>query len=50
MNKIFSEFRNAGISNLIVDLRYNPGGDIDAAVHLASGIAPSNVVTEKRFW
>ena len=44
MDKIFSEFKAAGISDLIVDLRYNPGGDIDAAVHLASEIAPVSVV------
>lgn len=40
MDNIFSEFRDAGISDLIVDLRYNPGGAITAAAHLASEIAP----------
>ncbi|MGV8091326.1 MAG: S41 family peptidase [Mangrovibacterium sp.] len=47
MDKIFGEFKAAGISDLIVDLRYNPGGDIDAAVHLASEIAPASVVARK---
>lgn len=47
MDDIFSEFKSAGISDLIVDLRYNPGGDIDAAAHLASEIAPASVVAGK---
>lgn len=45
MDNIFSEFKTAGISDLVVDLRYNPGGEIDAAVHLASTIAPVTVTT-----
>ena len=48
MDEIFAGFKTAGISDLIVDLRYNPGGDIDAAVHLASEIAPSDVVAAKK--
>lgn len=48
MDKIFTDFKTAGISDLIVDLRYNPGGDIDAAVHLASEIAPASVVAAKK--
>ncbi len=45
MDAIFTEFKTAGVSDLIVDLRYNPGGDIDAAVHLASSIAPATAVS-----
>lgn len=44
LNEIFSWFASAGITELIVDLRYNPGGEGDEAIHLASGIAPANVV------
>ena len=43
LDNIFGEFKNAGITELIVDLRYNPGGDIGAVRHLASGIAPFTV-------
>lgn len=47
IDNIFDEFKSAGISDLIVDVRYNPGGEIDAAVHLASGIAPFTVANNK---
>lgn len=43
LDNIFNEFKSAGVSELIVDLRYNPGGDIDAVQHLTSEIAPFNV-------
>jgi carboxyl-terminal processing protease len=47
LDNIFNEFKVAGISELIVDLRYNPGGEIDAAVHLASELAPAVVIANK---
>ncbi len=37
----------AGATELIVDLRYNPGGDIEAAQYLASALAPSAAVANK---
>lgn len=36
-----------GVSELVVDLRYNPGGEIGAAQYLASALAPSSVVANK---
>ncbi len=47
MDNIFNEFKSAGISDLIVDFRYNPGGEVSAAVHLASCIAPVTVTNNK---
>ena len=44
MDEIFDRFKAAGVKDLILDLRYNGGGDVDAAGHLASAIAPKNVV------
>ncbi len=41
---IFDEFATAGINDLIVDLRYNPGGDLTSAAYLASAIAPISAV------
>ena len=43
----FSKFKTAGITDLVLDLRYNHGGAISAAVYLASLIAPSNDVQSK---
>ena len=44
LDGVFEEFNTAEITDLIVDLRYNPGGEIDAASYLASEIAPASVV------
>jgi C-terminal processing protease CtpA/Prc len=41
---VFDEFAAAGIDDLIVDLRYNPGGDLTSSAFLASAIAPLTVV------
>lgn len=46
---IFSYFKSEGINELILDLRYNGGGAISAATHLASLIG-SNVSPDKLFY
>ena len=38
LNKIFADFKAEGISDLIIDLRYNGGGSIKNCVELASMI------------
>ncbi|MCW1735000.1 S41 family peptidase [Anaerorudis cellulosivorans] len=43
----FSKFNREGVTDLIVDLRYNPGGDISAATYLGSLIAPRTEVENK---
>ncbi len=42
LSNVFSEFKNEGIDELILDLRYNSGGAGLAAIRLASLIAPSS--------
>lgn len=44
LNEAFSYFLEQGITDLVVDLRYNPGGTTLAARHLCSSIAPLDVV------
>lgn len=40
LHRAFSNFKAERITDLVLDLRYNPGGDINAAIYLASMIAP----------
>lgn len=41
----FKYFLDQGISDLVVDLRYNPGGTTTAAQHFCSSVAPIDVVS-----
>ncbi len=45
--RAFEKFQQAGITDLVLDLRYNHGGAISAASYLASLIAPRSVVENK---
>ena len=40
VNNTFSEFADSGVTELVVDLRYNPGGSVIAAQNISSGIVP----------
>lgn len=41
MDAIFNTFKNGGITELVLDFRYNSGGAISSAINLASLIAPN---------
>jgi len=43
LDNALMEFSTAGIDDLILDLRYNPGGEIAMASYLASSLAPASV-------
>jgi carboxyl-terminal processing protease len=47
LNTVFQEFESAGITEMILDLRYNPGGDLESAGWLASGVCPATQVENK---
>lgn len=47
LDSVFTAFKNAGISELILDLRYNLGGDEEAVINLCSHIAPAAVCQNK---
>ncbi len=47
LDEAFQYFMNEGITDLVVDLRYNPGGGIDAAQYFCSSIAPLSTVNNK---
>lgn len=41
-------FKNENINNLVLDLRYNPGGGTTAAQYLCSSIAPVSIVNTEQ--
>ena len=43
----FSTFRQAGVTDLVLDLRYNHGGSVISAIYLSSLIAPETKVRNK---
>lgn len=47
LDMAMSDFQAAGIKDLIVDFRYNPGGEISTAGYLASCIAPLSTVSNE---
>ena len=47
LNEVFAQFKSDGISDLVLDLRYNSGGSVQTAIYLASMIAGTD--TQKLF-
>jgi C-terminal processing protease CtpA/Prc len=47
LNTVFQEFASAGIKDMILDLRYNRGGDQESAGWLASGVCPAVNVSNR---
>ncbi len=47
LGNALSEMKAEGISQLILDLRYNPGGEVNVAEYLASALAPASVVNNR---
>ncbi|WP_299681766.1 S41 family peptidase [uncultured Tenacibaculum sp.] len=52
LNNAFATFRNEGITDLIIDLRYNGGGSVRTATYLASMISgqPTTNVFSQQIW
>ncbi|MBP3356160.1 MAG: PDZ domain-containing protein [Rikenellaceae bacterium] len=44
LQRIFTGFKEQGIDEMVLDLRYNPGGNVPSCVKLASMIARSGVL------
>ena len=40
LNSAFTDLKNEGITELVIDLRYNPGGRVSAARNMANAIVP----------
>ncbi|MCK5694508.1 MAG: hypothetical protein KAI08_16705 [Bacteroidales bacterium] len=37
---VFEEYKSVGVSDVVVDLRYNPGGSLDLSAYMAASLAP----------
>ena len=46
LNNVFEGFRSAGVSDVIVDLRYNPGGSLDLSAYIAATLGPVTPMQE----
>ncbi|TKG96390.1 PDZ domain-containing protein [Puteibacter caeruleilacunae] len=47
IDEAMAKFESENITDLIVDVRYNPGGSVNAANHLCSSIAPKEEVDKE---
>lgn len=45
--EVFDNFKREGVTDLVLDLRYNTGGAVSSAIYLASLIAPRTIVENK---
>jgi C-terminal processing protease CtpA/Prc len=46
LNRVLEEFKTAGVSDVVVDLRYNPGGNLDLSAYIAASLAPEATMQE----
>ena len=49
LNNVFSKFAAGNVTDLVIDLRYNPGGFVSTAEHLINLIAPSSLNNKVMF-
>jgi carboxyl-terminal processing protease len=50
LDNIFKDYKAKGISELILDIRYNLGGRVSVATHIASVVSPANVPGNKNIF
>jgi carboxyl-terminal processing protease len=46
LNVVFENFRSKGVSDVVMDLRYNPGGDLALTAYIASTLAPASAMED----
>ena len=50
LNRVFEDFNAAGVSDVVVDLRYNPGGNLDLSAYFAATLAPEATMQENEVY
>lgn len=45
LDDAFQYFKNNNVTDLVLDIRYNPGGYMSAAQHLCSSVAPQSAIS-----
>jgi len=46
LNGVFEDFRSEGVSDVVMDLRYNPGGDLALTAYIASTLGPASAMED----
>jgi carboxyl-terminal processing protease len=46
LNEVLGDFKSAGVSDVVLDLRYNPGGSLDLSAYIAASLAPVAAMEE----
>ena len=47
LDNAFTEFESQGIDEIVIDLRYNPGGAVRMATHIASILCPASATSNE---
>ncbi len=50
LKSVFQEFKTAGITDMVLDLRYNPGGSLDLSAYIASTLGPKTVMENEEVY
>lgn len=45
---VFEEFISAGVTDVVMDLRYNPGGSLDISAYIASTLGPFSAMNDNK--
>jgi C-terminal processing protease CtpA/Prc len=50
LENVFSNFKRQGVTDVVLDLRYNPGGYVSTAIYLSSILAPKTTIDNKEIF
>lgn len=46
LKRVLEDFKSNGVSDVVLDLRYNPGGNLDLSAYIAASVAPRTVMED----